>query len=157
MRRLAFALQAGPELEIPGYGCEDHFAENDTLEHCWECLAELIRGGHSSGIVCDLGMPVMLGSVRYNCRVYLLDGRLLLIRPKISLADDGNYRCKREPQEVCVMLLRLCMRVHAGMGCCCITACSQVPMHSEPGQTFPCTLGSIPVPTVLDPGVLLPH
>ena len=88
-----FHLQAGPELEIPGYGCEDHFAENDTLEHSWEMLAELIKGGHSPGIVCDLGMPVMLGSVRYNCRIYLLDGRLLLIRPKISLADDGNYRC----------------------------------------------------------------
>ena len=91
-----FHLQAGPELEIPGYGCEDHFAENDTLEHSWELLAELIKGGRSDGIVCDLGMPVLLGSVRYNCRVYLLDGRLLLIRPKISLADDGNYRCVQE-------------------------------------------------------------
>ena len=37
----------------------------------------------------------MHGSVRYNCRLYLLDGRVLLIRPKISLADDGNYRHAR--------------------------------------------------------------
>jgi NAD+ synthase (glutamine-hydrolysing) len=28
----------------------------------------------------------------YNCRVFLLDGRVLLIRPKLHLANDGNYR-----------------------------------------------------------------
>ena len=31
-------------------------------------------------------------SVRYNCRVLALDGKILLIRPKIWLANDGNYR-----------------------------------------------------------------
>ncbi len=31
-------MQVGPELEICGYGCEDHFNENDTEEHSWECL-----------------------------------------------------------------------------------------------------------------------
>ncbi len=33
------STQVGPELEIPGYGCEDHFLELDTIEHSWECLA----------------------------------------------------------------------------------------------------------------------
>ena len=28
--------QVGPELEIPGYGCEDHFFELDTVDHSWE-------------------------------------------------------------------------------------------------------------------------
>lgn len=28
----------------------------------------------------------------YNCRVLLLDGKVLLIRPKLHLANDGNYR-----------------------------------------------------------------
>lgn len=27
--------QVGPELEVPGYGCEDHFLEQDTVEHSW--------------------------------------------------------------------------------------------------------------------------
>lgn len=35
---LWFVLQLGPELEVPGYGCEDHFCENDTIEHSWEVL-----------------------------------------------------------------------------------------------------------------------
>ena len=34
--------QVGPELELPGYGCEDHFQELDTVEHCWECIAGLL-------------------------------------------------------------------------------------------------------------------
>jgi NAD+ synthase (glutamine-hydrolysing) len=30
--------------------------------------------------------------VLYNCRLFLLAGRLLLVRPKLHLANDGNYR-----------------------------------------------------------------
>lgn len=55
-------------------------------------MAELIRGGHTDGIVCDVGMPVMHRGVRYNCRAFLLNRRVLLMRPKLHLANDGNYR-----------------------------------------------------------------
>ena len=30
--------------------------------------------------------------VRYNCRVFLLNRKIVYIRPKLSMADDGNYR-----------------------------------------------------------------
>ncbi|KAK9793458.1 hypothetical protein WJX73_010827 [Symbiochloris irregularis] len=89
------SYRVGPELELTGYGCEDHFMEIDTLEHAWECLAQILTGNHTQGIVCDIGMPVMHCGVRYNCRVYLGDKKLLFIRPKLSLADDGNYRESR--------------------------------------------------------------
>lgn len=82
----------GPELEISGYGCEDAFLEGDTLRHSWECLADLLDSDLTDGILCDLGMPVMHQNVRYNCRVLALNRRILLIRPKMILADDGNYR-----------------------------------------------------------------
>ncbi len=82
----------GPELEITGYSCEDHFLEEDTLQHSWESLACIINGGHTDGILCDIGMPVMHKSVRYNCRVFVCDGKILLIRPKKILAAEGNYR-----------------------------------------------------------------
>lgn len=42
--------------------------------------------------MCDVGMPIIHRGVRYNCRVYLREGQVLLIRPKLSMADDGNYR-----------------------------------------------------------------
>ena len=82
----------GPELEISGYSCEDHFLELDTLYHSWESLACILKGGHTDSILCDIGMPVMHKNVRYNCRVFVLDGEILLIRPKMILASDGNYR-----------------------------------------------------------------
>ena len=82
----------GPELEITGYSCEDHFLELDTLQHSWQSLACILKGGHTDGILCDIGMPIMHKNVRYNCRVFVLDGKLLLIRPKMILASDGNYR-----------------------------------------------------------------
>ncbi len=82
----------GPELEITGYSCEDHFLEEDTLRHSWESLAHIINGGHTDEILCDIGMPVMHKSVRYNCRIFVCNGKILLIRPKMILAAEGNYR-----------------------------------------------------------------
>ena len=86
------SYRLGPELEIPGYGCEDHFYEGDTLLHSWQALAELLRGDLTHGILCDIGMPVLHQNVRYNCRILARDGQILLIRPKMNLANDGNYR-----------------------------------------------------------------
>ena len=43
-------------------------------------------------ILCDVGMPVQHLGVRYNCRVFCLNRKILAIRPKLHLADDGNYR-----------------------------------------------------------------
>lgn len=82
----------GPELELCGYGCEDHFSETDTTEHSWECLISIIQSGLTENMVVDVGMPVVHLGVRYNCRVILLNGSILLIRPKQELANDGNYR-----------------------------------------------------------------
>ena len=35
---------------------------------------------------------VMHKNVTYNCRVAFLNGKILLIRPKMAMCDDGNYR-----------------------------------------------------------------
>lgn len=82
----------GPELEIPGYGCEDHFLEDDTIEHSWEVLAALIEDGCSDDLLLDVGLPALHRGVRYNCRAFVLNRRILLVRPKRYLANDGNYR-----------------------------------------------------------------
>ncbi len=82
----------GPELEISGYGCEDAFLEGDTIRHSWEVLADILASDLTDGILCDIGMPVMHKGVRYNGRILAFNRRILLIRPKLVLADDGNYR-----------------------------------------------------------------
>ncbi len=40
-------------------------------------------------------MPVMHRNVRYNCRVFILNSKVLFIKPKMFLAADGNYRENR--------------------------------------------------------------
>ena len=37
-------------------------------------------------------MPVLHNGLRYNCRIFIWNGSILLIRPKKYLANDGNYR-----------------------------------------------------------------
>ncbi|KAM7299174.1 glutamine-dependent NAD(+) synthetase isoform X1 [Ixodes scapularis] len=86
------AFRSGPELEVPGYGCADHFLESDTLLHSWEVLAQLLNDPACQDILVDVGMPVMHKNVNYNCRVVFLNKKVLLIRPKMMLCDDGNYR-----------------------------------------------------------------
>jgi NAD+ synthase (glutamine-hydrolysing) len=87
----------GPELEICGYGCEDHFLEPDTIDHSWQSLVILLtQTDVTEGMVCDFGMPVLGNDgCRYNCRVVCYDRKILWIRPKTFMADDGNYRESR--------------------------------------------------------------
>ena len=35
--------RVGPELEITGYSCEDHFYEIDTLEMSWLYLGKILE------------------------------------------------------------------------------------------------------------------
>ncbi|KAJ9086355.1 glutamine-dependent NAD(+) synthetase [Entomophthora muscae] len=99
-------LRIGPELEITGYGCQDHFLEGDTYLHAWESIGVILADPELHGIIIDIGMPIRHKNVNYNCRVLCLDGKILLIRPKQWLANDGNYREMRwfspwsRPQEL---------------------------------------------------------
>ncbi|KAI0339491.1 glutamine-dependent NAD(+) synthetase with GAT domain-containing protein [Trametopsis cervina] len=85
-------LRVGPELEITGYGCLDHFLEGDTIMHSWEVLAEILKNEETEDILCDIGMPVVHKNVIYNCRVIIYNRRILHIRPKMWMANNGNYR-----------------------------------------------------------------
>lgn len=85
-------IRLGPELEITGYGCEDHFLELDTVTHAWDCLKEILLEDWTDDILCSFGMPVIRGSERYNCQVLCMNRKIIMIRPKMCLANDGNYR-----------------------------------------------------------------
>ncbi|KAG4305585.1 hypothetical protein PORY_001141 [Pneumocystis oryctolagi] len=85
-------LRIGPELEITGYGCYDHFLENDTYTHSWEIFCRILNSDDTHDIIIDLGMPVIHQGKRYNCRVIVYNKKILLIRPKLWLANNGNYR-----------------------------------------------------------------
>lgn len=87
--------RAGAELEVPGYSCDDHFKEIDLFNHCWDTVAQILDQGLSNGLVIDLGMPVLHRCIAYNTKIIIYNGKIVLIRPKMHLADEGNYREKR--------------------------------------------------------------
>ena len=47
----------GPELEISGYGCEDHFLEMDTFLHSWESL-KLLLEDDTTGEISPSSSPI---------------------------------------------------------------------------------------------------
>ncbi|KAJ5759235.1 hypothetical protein N7520_006391 [Penicillium odoratum] len=85
-------LRVGPELEIPGYGCLDHFLETEVYEHSWDSLYSILTDESLHGIIIDVGLPLLHRNCRYNARAILLDGKILCLRPKLYLANDGNFR-----------------------------------------------------------------
>jgi len=78
-RSMGCTYRLGPELEIPGYGCEDHFYELDTKTFSWICLKEIMLET-PPGIMCDVGLPVTHNGVLYNCRLFYVT----------NWADDFN-------------------------------------------------------------------
>ncbi|KAJ5320471.1 hypothetical protein N7508_000754 [Penicillium antarcticum] len=85
-------LRVGPELEIPGYGCLDHFLENEVYENSWDSLYSILTDPELHGIMIDVGLPLLHRNCRYNARAIVLDGKILCLRPKLYLANDGNFR-----------------------------------------------------------------
>ncbi|KAK9793983.1 putative Glutamine-dependent NAD(+) synthetase [Seiridium cardinale] len=88
-------LRTGPELEISGYGCLDHFLEADVYDHSLDMLSSILTDSSLHGILIDVGLPLMHRGCRYNSRAIILNGKLLCLRPKIYLANDGNFRENR--------------------------------------------------------------
>uniref|UniRef100_A0A1A9WFA1 Glutamine-dependent NAD(+) synthetase n=1 Tax=Glossina brevipalpis TaxID=37001 RepID=A0A1A9WFA1_9MUSC len=89
------SYRSGPELEVCGYSCEDHFRESDTFLHSWEVFLEIIMSPLCENMLIDVGMPVMHRNVAYNCRVIFLNRKILLIRPKMAMCDTDQYRESR--------------------------------------------------------------
>lgn len=81
-----------PELSITGYGCLDHFLELDLYEQCWEVLQDIMDHPDCQDIILHVGMPVEHDSCYYNCCIVIHNRKIVLIRPKLSLANDGNFR-----------------------------------------------------------------
>ena len=94
-KKMGVTYRAGAELEVCGYSCEDHFKEIDTVNHCWEVVAELLESDLTVGIQVEMNMPVLHRSVMYNCKVLCLNKKIIAIRPKIEMADENVYKESR--------------------------------------------------------------
>ncbi|KAF1924532.1 glutamine-dependent NAD(+) synthetase with GAT domain-containing protein [Didymella exigua CBS 183.55] len=85
------SLPVGSKLEICGYGCLDHFLEDGIYTNSWHMLLDILEDEACHAILLDIGMPVKHEQQRLNCRIIALDGNVILICPKLWLANEGNY------------------------------------------------------------------
>lgn len=53
-------------------------------------MKELLGGDWTEGMLCSFGMPVSRGPELYNCQVLCLNRRIVMIRPKMWLANGGG-------------------------------------------------------------------
>jgi NAD+ synthase (glutamine-hydrolysing) len=91
-------VRVGPELETTGYSCEDHFFELDTIEHSWQLVHEVImmtKEPPYNDMLISIGAPVLNRGVCYNCMILLYNGKVLMIKAKGDMANDGAYRESR--------------------------------------------------------------
>jgi hypothetical protein len=56
------------------------------------CCLRLCSAAHDMPPTARVSHEKNATGVQYNCRVLVLDRRVLLVRPKLALANDGNYR-----------------------------------------------------------------
>lgn len=73
-------------------GCLDHFLENEVYENSWDSLYSILTDESLHGIMIDVGLPLLHRNCRYNARAIILNGKILCLRPKLYLANDGNFR-----------------------------------------------------------------
>lgn len=72
--------------------CLNFYLDGSRYLHSWETVARILDNISCRGILIDVGMPVNHRGVRYNCRILIYNAEIILIRPKLWLANDGNYR-----------------------------------------------------------------
>lgn len=95
-KEMGAAYLLGPELQLSGYSCEDHFYENDTIKHTIQSIAEILDDKElTKDILVDIGAPLYHKQTLYNCRVFMLNQEVILIRPKMFLAGGNNYNESR--------------------------------------------------------------
>ncbi|HEY2404908.1 MAG TPA: NAD(+) synthase [Polyangiaceae bacterium] len=78
-----------PELCISGYGCEDAFLSPGTLSQAERVLAELVRQTH--GLIACFGLPVLYQKAAYNACALAVDGKLVGLVAKRTLAGEGIH------------------------------------------------------------------
>ena len=57
-RAAGATYRLGPELELCGYGCQDHFLESDTYLHAWQALVAVLQATRDDAMLVDVGLPV---------------------------------------------------------------------------------------------------
>lgn len=79
------------ELVVSGYTCGDLFLQDPLLDEAQKGLMEIKRETKGMDMVVIVGCPLVVEHKLYNCGVFLFDGRILGVVPKIHLPNYGEF------------------------------------------------------------------
>lgn len=88
-RAQQISLLCLPELCISGYGCEDAFFAQNTVDEALACLLEIV--GHTQGILVTVGLPIRHNNRIFNAACLLGNGKILGFIGKQHLPNDGIH------------------------------------------------------------------
>jgi len=72
---------------VSGYGCGDHFYENDTYLHSWQVMAMLLQSPDTRDVLCDVGMYAV-GPRRLTLKAGSTQGRQVQLQTRVSEWQD---------------------------------------------------------------------
>ena len=79
------------ELVVSGYTCGDLFLQEPLLEASQKGLFEIKRATEGLDMMVAVGCPLTVEHKLYNCGVFLFNGRILGVVPKIHLPNYGEF------------------------------------------------------------------
>ena len=116
------------ELAVSGYTCGDLFLQDPLLEESLKGLMEIKKETKGMDMVVTVGCPLVVEHKLYNCGVFLFDGRILGVVPKIHLPNYGEFyaarhfaKGKREVQDI------LLDGEHVPFGANILLECTNIP------------------------------
>ncbi len=78
-----------PELGLSAYTCDDLFHQRALLNACVGALQTVREGTRELSTLIVVGMPILIGSMLFNCAVVLARGAIIGVVPKTYMP---NYR-----------------------------------------------------------------
>ena len=116
------------ELAVSGYTCGDLFLQDPLLDESLRGLMEIKRETKGMDMVVTVGCPLVVEHKLYNCGVFLFDGRILGVVPKIHLPNYGEFyearhfaKGKREVKDI------LLDGEHVPFGANILLECTNIP------------------------------
>ena len=81
-----------PELAVSGYSCKDHFFEAETYEKSFNVITNLLRDPElTNNIIIAIGCPIIYKNIKYNTTIFILNRKIILIRPKMYFASNRTF------------------------------------------------------------------
>lgn len=92
-REMGCKYRTCQEMEISSHSCDDHFKELDTIHHSWEVLQKILSDPIlTKDMIVESSMAVLHRGSFYNCKIVMLNQRIILVRPKLVMADGDVFR-----------------------------------------------------------------